>query len=141
MKNLPLVASFYTFQKLSSLSGKFPYCLESFKTVWKVSRLSRNFPDCPGTFQTVQKLSRISGHFPDCPDTLQIVQKLSRLSRNIPDYPETYAMFLGTMLYAQKLSGRAQTFRSAMPIRRRGFSASATYLPYRTPSRSNPRDL
>ena len=78
-----LELSSLTTQKLSRLSGNFPY-------VWKLSRLSGKFPDCPENFQTVRKLFRLSKSFPDCKETFQTVLKLSRLSQNFPDCPETF---------------------------------------------------
>jgi len=125
--------NFSQIQKLSRLPGNLPDCPETFQTARK---LSRKFPDCPKTFQTVRKLSKLSGNFPDCPETFQTVRTLSRLSGNFPDCPETFqtiwklsrqlTWFKGQFcIYAQKLSGRAKTFRDAMHPRILGFSASA----------------
>ena len=130
--------TFQTARKLFQLSGNFPDYPETFSTVQKVSRLSVNFPDYPETFHSVQKLSRLSGKLLDCLESFQTVKKLSRLSQNFPDCQETFptlqnlsrVMFFITNFWgqfyrhAQKLSGRAKTFRSTMPTRRRGFSAS-----------------
>ena len=114
------------------MSGNFPDCQETFQAVWKFSRLNGNFPDWLETFQPVWKLSSLSGNFPDSPETFQTLQKLSRLYKIfqmvwnilklIHSYVDVLALFYGQFCkYAQKLSGRAKTFRSAMPTRRRGF--------------------
>ena len=92
-------------QKLSRLSRNFRDLLETFKIVqnlsrWKLSRLSTNLSDFPKIFQTILKLSRLML----CSDLI-----LSQFCR-----------------YAQKLSGRAKTFRLAMPTRQRGFSDSGS---------------
>ena len=93
-----------------------------------------NLPDYPETQQTIQALFRLSGNFTDHPETFQfipnffqVICKFSRLFGNLPDYPETsQCNFKG---YAQKLSGRAKTFRMAMPRCHDGFWASASYGP------------
>ena len=78
----------------TEVSQRFPYN-QANTIVWKFSRLSGNFPDCPETFQTFWKLSR------------------------------QLTWFKGQFcIYAQKLSGRAKTFRDAMHPRILGFSAS-----------------
>ena len=101
----------------------------------KVSTLSKNFPGCP---KTIQKISRLSGNFtgyqqlsgpsgkyPDYPKTFQAIRKLSGPSGNFPDGLETsQCNFKG---YAQKLSGRAKTFRMAMPRCHDGFWASGAH--------------
>ena len=82
----------------------------------KLSRLSRNFSDHLENIQPIRKLSRLSRNFADHP-------AISRLSGSFPDGPETsQCNFKG---YAQKLSGRAKTFRVAMPPCHPGFCASA----------------
>ena len=139
-------------QKLSRLSRNFLVWLETFQIGCKPSRLSGNFPDCqncfpycPETIQTVRKPFRLSGNFPDCPETFQTLQnffqtdqKPSKLSENFQDCPEAFQtvqklhrlmlcfdLILGPIcIYAQKLSGRAKTFRLAMPTRQRAFSDS-----------------
>ena len=63
---------------------------ESFRTISKLSRLSRNFPGYPETFWP-------SGKYSDYPNTFRTIRKFSRRC-NFKDY-------------AQKLSGRAKTFR------------------------------
>ena len=99
--------------KFSRLSGNFPDYLETFQNIWKLSRLSKNFPDYPETFQSVRK-------------TFQTFRKLSRQSGNFLTYSTVHASFNGHFfIYAQKLSGRAKTFRSAMLTRWRGFWDSA----------------
>ena len=124
----PNPETFQTARKLSRLSRNFPDCPETFQTVRKLSKLSGNFPDCPETFQTVRKLSRLSRNFPDCPETFQTVRKLSRQSGNFPDSCSVLNWFKGQFcLNAQKLSGRAKTFRLAMPTRQPCFSASGEH--------------
>ena len=92
----------------------------------KLSRLSGNFPDHPNTFKTIRRLSRLSGNLLAFPETFQIIRKLSGPSGNFPDGLETsQCNFKG---YAQKLSGRAKTFRMAMPPCHPGFWASAPLL-------------
>ena len=82
---------------------------ENYQTTRKFS----SYPDYPETFRTIRTLSRLSRKFPECPETFQAVRKLSILSGNFPDHPETWQCnFQGN---AQKLSGRAKTFRTAMP--------------------------
>ena len=108
------------------LSGPSGNCPKTFHTVWKFSSLSGNFQDRLESFQTVRKLFRQSGNFPDRPETFQTVQKLSIQSGNFLTHSINQASFNGQFcIYAQKLSGRAKTFRSAMQTRRRGFSDSA----------------
>ena len=115
--------TFQTVRKLSRLSGNFPHPPETFQSVWKLSRLSKNFPDCVETFQTLWKLSKLSGNFPNCPIYFQTVWKPSRLML-------CFELILSQFCrYAQKLSRRAKTFRSAMPTRRRGFSDSDQTIP------------
>ena len=118
--------------KLFRWSGNFPDHLETSHTIQKVSRPSLNFldrleilwaiwnlPDHSDTFQTTQKLSRSSGKYPAYPGNFQTIRKKSRLSGNFPKGPETsQCNFKG---YAQKLSGRAKTFRMAMPPCHPGF--------------------
>ena len=77
----------------------------------KFFRLSRNFPDCPESFQTVWKVSGLSGKFPDSLANFQTVWKI--LTHSIVR-ASFYSQFF---LYAQKLSGRAKTFRLAMHTR------------------------
>ena len=112
--------------------GNFPYHPENIGTIRKLSRLSENFPGYPETFRTIRKisglsvnLSRLSGNFPDHSENIQTIRKLSRPSwqfGNFPDGLETsQCNFKG---YAQKLSGRAKTFRMAMPRCHDGFWAS-----------------
>ena len=119
--------TFKTVCHLSRLSGILPDCPETFQTVWYISRLSGHFPCGPKIFHTVIKLSKLSGNFPICLGTLQTIWHIPRLSRNLPDCPktfQTYTMFDLIFRYAQKLSGRGKTFRSAMSTRQRGFSDS-----------------
>ena len=75
------------------------------------------------TFWTIRKIFRLSGNFPGYLETFWTIRKISRLSGNFPKGPETsQCNFKG---YAQKLSGRAKTFRMAMPPCHPGFWASA----------------
>ena len=108
------------------LSGILSDCQETFQTVRKFSRLSKNFPDSLKTFQNFRKVSKLSGNFPDYSSYFQTVRKSSGLSRNFSDlYVICFDLISNQFCwYAQKLSGRAKTFRSAMPTRRRGFSDS-----------------
>ena len=135
--------TFQAIQKLSGSSGKYPAYSETFQAIWKLSRLSRNFPDHPETIQPIWKLSRLSGNFPDYPETFRTIRKILGLSEDFLDHPEnirtirrlsgpsgnfpdnmetSQCNFKG---YAQKLSGRAKTFRVAMPPCHPGFCASA----------------
>merc|ERR1712155_114651 len=121
--------------KLSRLSRNFPDHPETFQSIRKISRLSGNFPDYSETFQVIRKLPRPSRHFLDYPETLQNIGKLSRLSGNFPDHPETFrpsgnfpdhpeTSNCNSKGCAQKLSGRAKTFRMAMPRCHECFCAS-----------------
>merc|ERR1711873_300834 len=93
--------------------------LENIQLIQKISSLSGNFPAYPETFQAIRKLSRLSRNFPDHPENIQTIRKKYRLSGNFPKGPETsQCNFKG---YAQKLSGRAKTFRMAMPPCHPGF--------------------
>ena len=106
-------------RKISSLSGKHPAYPENIQPIRKLSSLSGNFSGYPETFQAIQKLSRSSGKYPAYPENFQTIRKKSRLSGNFPKGPETsQCNFKG---YAQKLSGRAKTFRMAMPPCHPGF--------------------
>ena len=110
-------------RKISSLSGKHPAYPENIQPIRKLSSLSGNFSGYPETFQAIQKLSRSSGKYPAYPENFQTIRKKSRLSGNFPKGPETsQCNFKG---YAQKLSGRAKTFRMAMPPCHPGFWDSA----------------
>ena len=81
------------------------------------------YSDYPETFQAIQKLSRLYRNFLDHLENIQTIRKLSGPSGNFPDGLETsQCNFKG---YAQKLSGRAKTFRMAMPRCHDGFCASA----------------
>ena len=111
-------------RKISSLSGKHPAYPENIQPIRKLSSLSGNFSGYPETFQAIQKLSRSSGKYPAYPENFQTIRKKSRLSGNFPKGPETsQCNFKG---YAQKLSGRAKTFRMAMPPCHPGFWDSGT---------------
>ena len=90
------------------LSRNFPGYSEIFKIIPKLPRPS-------GAFQTIWKLSRLSRNFPDRSETFQTIRKLSRPSVT------SQCNFKG---YMQKLSGRAKTFRMAMPRCPYGFCAS-----------------
>ena len=97
--------------------GNFPDNPENIGTIQKLSRLSENFPGYPETFRTIQKISRLSGYFPETFRTIG----------NFPDNLESsQCNFKG---YTQKLSGRAKTFRMAMPRCHDGFCASGLLLP------------
>ena len=102
-------------QTIIHLPRKFPDCSKTFKMVWKVSGQSRNFLHCPETFHIIKKM-------------FYIIWKLS--SEKFPECPETFhTVFCGTFCkYAQKLSGRAKNFWSAMSICRQGFWDSASYI-------------
>ena len=114
-------------RKISSLSGKHPAYPENIQPIRKLSSLSGNFSGYPETFQAIQKLSRSSGKYPAYPENFQTIRKKSRLSGNFPKGPETsQCNFKG---YAQKLSGRAKTFRMAMPPCHPGFWDSAPLSP------------
>ena len=114
-------------RKISSLSGKHPAYPENIQPIRKLSSLSGNFSGYPETFQAIQKLSRSSGKYPAYPENFQTIRKKSRLSGNFPKGPETsQCNFKG---YAQKLSGRAKTFRMAMPPCHPGFWDSAQMVP------------
>ena len=118
------------YMEISSLSGNFSGYPETFRTIRKISKLSKNFPGYSGNFldhpeniQTIRKLSRLFGNFLDHPEDIQTIRTLSGPSGNFPDGLETsQCNFKG---YAQKLSGRAKTFRMAMPRCHDGFCASA----------------
>ena len=70
----------------------------------------------------IRKISGLSGNFLDHLENIQTIRKLSGPSGNFPDGPEnSQCNFKG---YAQKLSGRAKTFRMAMPQCHQGFWAS-----------------
>ena len=115
--------TFQIIRKISSLSGKHPAYPENIQPIRKLSSLSGNFSGYPETFQAIQKLSRSSGKYPAYPENFQTIRKKSRLSGNFPKGPETsQCNFKG---YAQKLSGRAKTFRMAMPPCHPGFWDSA----------------
>ena len=123
--------NFQTFRKLSRLSGNFADSPKIFPAIRKLSGLSRKYPDYPESFQAIRKFSRLSGNFPGYPETFQVIQKLSRLSGNFPDHPETFqaiwkipSAISSIKGNAQKLSGRAKTFRMAMPRCHDGFCAS-----------------
>ena len=117
--------TFQIIRKISSLSGKYPAYLENIQPIQKISSLSGNFPAYPETFQAIQKLSRSSRKYPAYPENFQTIRKKSRLSGNFPKGPETsQCNFKG---YAQKLSGRAKTFRMAMPPCHPGFWDSAGF--------------
>ena len=120
--------TFQVIQKFSTLSRNFPGYPETFWTIRKISRLSGNFRGNPEVFRIIWKISMLPGNCPDYPENIQTIQNLSRLSKNFPDNPETFQ----TIWKLSRRSGsfpvqfqgiRAKTFRSAMPIRRRGFSA------------------
>ena len=112
-------------RKISSLSGKHPAYPENIQPIRKLSSLSGNFSGYPETFQAIQKLSRSSGKYPAYPENFQTIRKKSRLSGNFSKGPETsQCNFKG---YAQKLSGRAKTFRMAMPRCHDGFWASDSW--------------
>ena len=114
-------------RKISSLSGKHPAYPENIQPIRKLSSLSGNFSGYPETFQAIQKLSRSSGKYPAYPENFQTIRKKSRLSGNFPKGPETsQCNFKG---YAQKLSGRAKTFRMAMPPCHPGFWDSVLETP------------
>ena len=121
-----------TIRKLSRLSENFPGYPETFRTIWKISRLSEtfqlsgNFRDHPENIRTIRKISGISGNFPGYQETFQTIPKIFRLSGNFADSPQTSQyIFKG---YAQKLSGRAKTFRMAMPRCHDGFCASGVCI-------------
>ena len=115
-------------RKISSLSGKHPAYPENIQPIRKLSSLSGNFSGYPETFQAIQKLSRSSGKYPAYPENFQTIRKKSRLSGNFPKGPETsQCNFKG---YAQKLSGRAKTFRMAMPPCHPGFWDSGLIAAY-----------
>ena len=83
-----------------------------------IRKLSRLYK----TFRIIQKISSLSRNFPGYPETFWTIQKIFTLSGNFPKGPETsHCNFRG---YAQKLSGRAKTFRMAMPPCHPGFWAS-----------------
>ena len=95
----------------------------------KFSRLSGNLPDYLETFRTVRKFSGSSGKYPAYPENFQTIRKKSTLSGNFSKGPETsQCNFKG---YAQILSGRAKTFRMAMPPCHPGFWASEFDTPTR----------
>ena len=99
------------------------FYLETIQAIRKLSTLSRNFPRCPEIFRIIRKISSLSGNFPGYPEIFRIIRKISSLSGNYLKGPETsQCNFKG---YAQKLSGRAKTFRVAMPPCHPGFCASA----------------
>ena len=115
--------TFQAIQKLNRPSGKYPDYTETFQAIQKLSRLSRNFSRYPEIFQIIRKISSLSGNFPGYPEIFRIIRKISSLSGNYLKGPETsQCNFKG---YAQKLSGRAKTFRVAMPPCHPGFCASA----------------
>ena len=90
------------------MCGNFRRYPDTFQIIWKMSRLS-------GIFPGYWKLSRLAGNFPDYPENIQILRKfqtIQKLSRQTGSFP---VQFQGI---------RAKTFRSAMSIRRQGFSAS-----------------
>ena len=138
--------TFWTIRKISRLSGNFPGYPETFQAIQKLSRLSKNFLDYKYSFRIIQKISSLSRNFPGYPEIFRIIRKISSLSGNFPGYPEIFRIIRkisslsGNYLkgletsqcnfkgYAQKLSRRAKTFQMAMPIRRRGFWASALAL-------------
>ena len=96
--------------------------LEIFRIIRKISSLSGNFSGYPETFRTIRKISGLSGNFPGYPEIFCIIRKISSLSGNYLKGLETsQCNFKG---YAQKLSGRAKTFRMAMPRCHDGFWAS-----------------
>ena len=100
----------------------FPDHQKNIKSIRKLSRLSKNLTDHPENIQIIQKLSSLSGNFPGYPEIFRIIRKISSLSGNYLKGPETsQCNFKG---YAQKLSGRAKTFRVAMPPCHPGFCAS-----------------
>ena len=92
-------------------TGKFLRVLKFFACIYTIDP-KINSKDCIGleSFQTVWKVSVLSEKFLD---SLILTHSIVQAS--------VYRQFF---LYAQKLSGRAKTFRSAMPTRRRSFSAS-----------------
>ena len=114
-----------SFLQLSRLSGSFPGIPnfpgypEIFWIIRKICSLSGNVSGYPETFQIIRKISSLSGKYPAYPENFQTIRKKSRLSGNFPKGPETsQCNFKG---YAQKLSGRAKTFRMAMPPCHPGF--------------------
>ena len=119
---------FWIIRKICSLSGNVSGYPETFQIIRKISSLSGKYPTYLETFQPIQKLSRLSRNFPGYPEIFWIIWKISSLSRNFqsrnfPKGPETpHCNFRG---YAQKLSGRAKTFRMAMPPCHPGFWDSA----------------
>ena len=113
-------------QKLSGPSRNYPDYLETLQAIRKLSRLSEKYPDYLENIQPIRKLSRLSGNFPGYPEIFRIIRKISSLSGNYLKDPETsQCNFKG---YAQKLSGRAKTFRVAMPPCHPGFCASALLM-------------
>ena len=103
-------------------SGSFSGYPETFRTIRKILGLSGDFPDHLENIRTIRRLSGPSGKYPDYPENIQTIRKLSGPLRNFPDGLETsQCNFKG---YAQKLSGRAKTFRMAMPRCHDGFWAS-----------------
>ena len=118
-----LSGNFWHNQKICLVYQNFLDQSENIQTIQKLSRLSWNFPDHPENIRPIRKLSRLSGNFLDHPEDIQTIRKLSGTSANFPDGLETsQCNFKG---YAQKLSGRAITFRMAMPRCHDGFCASA----------------
>ena len=116
-------------RNLSKLSGNFAHYPETFQTVQKLSKLSGNFSDCPETFWTIQNFPDYSETFKSVRKTFQTFRKLSRQCGNFLTHSTVQASFNGQFcMYAQKLSGRAKTFRSAMQTRRRGFWDSGQFL-------------
>ena len=115
--------TFQAIRKFSGSSGKYAAYPETFQAIQKLFRSSGKYPAYPENIQPIWKTSSLSRKYPAYPETFQTIRKKSRLSGNFPKGPETsQCNFKG---YAQKLSGRAKTFRMAMPPCHPGFWDSA----------------
>ena len=95
---------------------------DSFEIIWKIGSHLEN----RDSFEIIRK---IGSHLEKNPDSFETIRKIGKIRIVLKVLTQFKRFF---RLYAQKLSGRAKTFRVAMLPCYPGFSASAQSAHFRT---------